>query len=331
MSYLQLTSGERYVIYHLKLFKLSLREIARRLGRHHSTISRELRRNGPVCSSWVYWHEGAQQQALQRRSQPRHRRKYAHAALVGRVERCLRQQWSPEAIAGRLRLDYPENESMRVSAETIYRWVYRDAAQGGSLFACLCKRNKKRRRQRRYGSGRGLIPGRISIADRPALVASRQRFGDWEGDTVEGAKGSGNIATHVERKSRYLIAANLINKTAALTAQAVIAAYRRIPKRLRQTLTLDNGKEFARFKDIENGTGLIIYFADPYSAWQRGTNENTNGLLRRYFPKGSDFKTMTEKTLASAVKKLNHRPRKCLGYQTPHEVFQQAKRGALAM
>lgn len=141
--------------------------------------------------------------------------------------------------------------------------------------------------------------------------------------------GSGNIATHVERKSRYLIAAKLVNKTAVVTAEAVVAAYRRIPKAMRSTLTLDNGKEFARFKDMEKGAGLTLYFADPYAAWQRGTNENTNGLLRRYFPKDSDFRFVTRETLASVVKKLNHRPRKCLGYRTPHEVFQEAKHGAL--
>lgn len=331
MSYVQLTSEERYVIYHLKLYKLSLREIARRLGRHHTTISRELKRNGPIISTWVYWHQGAHEQALKRRKQPRHYRRHAHAPLVHYVEQSLRAEWSPDVITACLKREYPDDHNMRVSVETIYRWVYRDASQGGRLFNCLCRCHKKRRRQHRYGTGRGLIPGRISIDQRPDLVATRQRFGDWEGDTVEGAKGSGHITTHVERKSRYLIAAKLANKTAAVTAQAVSSAFRKIPAVLRHTLTLDNGKEFARFSDIEKDTGLTVYFADPYSAWQRGTNENTNGLLRRYFQKGMDFRTVTEKALAEAVKKLNHRPRKCLGYRTPHEVFQEARRGAVAM
>ena len=331
MSYIQLTSEERYVIYHLKLFRLSLREIGRRLGRSHTTISRELKRNGPVVSSWVYWHEGAHQKALQRRAQPRHSRRRAHAPLVRYVERGLRAEWSPDVIAAKLELEHPDDTRMRVSIETVYRWVYRDAARGGLLFACLCRCHKKRRRQRRYGTGRGLIPGRISIDERPEPVATRERFGDWEGDTVEGARGSGNITTHVERKSRYLIAGKLADKTATTTSRVTTAAFWRIPKALRHTLTLDNGKEFARFKDIEKRTGLTVYFADPYSAWQRGTNENTNGLLRRYFPKGTDFRTVTEKSLAEAVKKLNHRPRKCLGYRTPHEVFMEAKRGAVAM
>ena len=329
MSYVQLTSEERYVIYHLKLFKLSLREIARRLGRHPTPISREIQRNGPDDPSWVYWHAGAHQRARERSRQPRHHRRRLHAPWVHYVEQSLRAERSPDVIAARLKMEYPDDDTMRVSIETVYRWVYRDAHPTGQLFSGLCRSHKKRRRQRRYGTGRGLIPGRVSIDKRPDLVATRQRFGDWEGDTVAGAKGSGHLTTHVERKSRYLIAARLTHKAAAVTATAVTRAFRRIPKALRHTLTLDNGKEFARFRDIEKHTGLTVYFADPYSAWQRGTHENTHGLLRRYFPKGSDFRKVTQETLTSAVKKLNHRPGKCLGYQTPHEVFQEARRGAL--
>lgn len=329
MSYVQLTSEERYVIYHLKLFKLSEREIARRLGRHHSTIGREIKRNGPGDPSGVYWHQDAHGRALERRKQPRHCRRRTHAPLVQYVERRLRAEWSPDVIAARLKMEYVDNSDMRISTETVYRWVYRNAAHGGHLFNCLSRSHKRRRRQHHYGTGRGLIIGRIGIDKRPQLVATRRRFGDWEGDTVEGAKGSGHITTHVERKSRYLIAGKLANKTAEVTAQTVSSAFRKIPCRFRHTLTLDNGKEFARFRDIEERTGLDIYFADPYSAWQRGTNENTNGLLRRYFPKGLDFRTVSEIALAQAVKKLNHRPRKCLGYRTPHEVFMNARRGAV--
>jgi len=331
MPYAQLTAQERYVIYHLKLLKLSLREIARRLGRHHSTISRELKRNGPILPTWVYWHEGAHQKAMQRRCLPRHFRRRNHTPLVEYVERHLKAEWSPDVIVARLKMEHAADSKMRLCIETVYRWVYRDAGLGGQLFKNLRRCQKKRRRQRRYASGRGLIPGRVGIDARPDWVEARQRFGDWEGDTVEGAKGSGHFTTHVERKSRYLIAAKLTNKTALATADAVTGAFKRVPRKLRQTLTLDNGKEFARFKRIEEETGLTVYFADPYSAWQRGTNENTNGLLRRYFPKGSDFRNVTEEMLASVVKKLNHRPRKCLGYRTPHEVFQEAKRGTVGM
>ena len=219
------------------------------MGRTHATISRELKRNGPFIPTWVYWHQGAHQQAMQRRKQPCHFRRHAHKPLLRCVESKLRDDWSPEVITAKLVQDYPDNTKMRVSIETVYRWVYRDAGQGEQLFICLCRYHKKRRTQRRYGTGRGLIPGRVSIHLRPDLVATRQRYGDWEGATVEGAKGSGYITTYVELKSRYLIAAKLANNTAAKTAKVAAGAYRRIPKKLPHILTLDNGKKFARFKE----------------------------------------------------------------------------------
>lgn len=331
MSYTHLTLKERYVIYHLRLCRLSIREIASRLQRAHTTISREIQRNRRVLSGVAYVDEFAHQQALLRRKQARHHRRHGDKHLVAYVDKRLQSHWSPDVIVAKLAQDYPDNLQMRVSIETIYRWVYQDAANGGVLYQCLTRCHHKRRHQHRYGACRGLIPGRVSIHLRPETVNQKQRVGDWEGDSVEGAKGTGLITTHVERKSRYLIAGKLANKTAAITSKVTCDAFRRIPKALRKTLTLDNGKEFAQFKSIEKQTGLSIYFADPYSAWQRGCNENTNGLLRRYFPKGMDFRQVTEKNLAEVVKKLNHRPRKCLNYQTPHEVFFNAKRGALAM
>ncbi|MBU4289292.1 MAG: IS30 family transposase [Proteobacteria bacterium] len=233
-------------------------------------------------------------------------------------------------MTGRLIVDYPNNELMRVSHETIYLWIYSDAINGGNLHTHLRRFHKKRRKQRHYGSCRGLIPGRVSISERPEAVETRERFGDWEGDTVEGAKGSGGIASHVERKSRYLIATKLSDKTANTMTNASIKAFQRIPKKIRKTLTLDNGKEFSQFKQLEKKTGLCVYFADPYSSWQRGSNENTNGLIRQYFPKGTNFRDITSKDLAFVVKKLNHRPRKCLNYQTPHEIIYNAIHGALA-
>jgi IS30 family transposase len=187
-----------------------------------------------------------------------------------------------------------------------------------------------RRRQKRYGAGRRFIPGRVSIKERPGEVAARSRFGDWEGDLVVGRKGRGAIATHVERKSRYLMATLLPDRKADSFNTSAIPVYQSLPTVLCQTLTLDNGKEFSQFKDLESKTGLSVYFADPYAAWQRGTNENTNGLLRFYFPKGTSFKRISAKTLQRAVDRLNNRPRKCLGYRTPQEVFEEARSGALA-
>ena len=174
----------------------------------------------------------------------------------------------------------------------------------------------------RFRGGSGLIGA-------PKLFPCAAVFGDWEADTLEGAKGRGGIASHVERKSRYLVTAKLEDKKAATFAHQTIHAFRRIPRAWRHTMTADNGKEFTQFKWIERAIGLSVFFADPYAPWQRGTNENTNGLLRQYFPKGRDLGAVSSKTLAKATKSINHRPRKCLGYQTPHEVLMNAPRGAL--
>jgi IS30 family transposase len=287
MSYTHLTEKDRYVISHLKSAKFSLREIARRLGRHHTSISREIKRNGPTHSpDAVYWYHFTQPVADKRRHQPRSYRRQMHKPLVEYVEKKLKLDWPPEAIAARIRLDYPADTQMRISHETIYRWIYLDFSHDGDLHKHLRRRHKKRRRQMRYGSGRRYIAGRVSIDQRPVIVEKRERFGDWEGDTVEGAKGTGALATHVERKSRYLVAAKLSNKKAATMNAQSIKSFWKLPRAMRQTLTVDNGTEFSQFKELESKTGLKVYFADPYAAWQRGTNENTNGLLRHYFPKG---------------------------------------------
>jgi transposase, IS30 family len=331
MSYYHLSSEERYVISYLVLDDLSLREIGRRIGRHHSTISREIKRNRPTyADDAVYWYDAAQQYADQRKVKARHWRKKSNKQLVHYVQSKIIDDWSPEEICGRLIVDYPNNKLMRISHEAIYRWIYTDAVNDGNLYTHLRRCHKKRRKQRRYGSLRGLIPGRISIRQRPIAVDHRLRFGDWEADSLEGAKGSGAIATHVERKSRFLVAAKLSDKAANTMTIASASAFESIPKKMRKTLTVDNGKEFAQFKQLEKMTGFCIYFADPYSAWQRGCNENTNGLIRQYLPKGTNFKNITDDDLAIIVKKLNHRPRKSLSYQTPHEVIQQAIRGAVA-
>ena len=329
MPYHHFSTEERYVISHLAIAGFSLREIGRRIQRHHTSISREIARNRPTyADDAVYWYDAAEFFAKPRRHKPRHHRR-RHERLLTYVMTRLKADWSPEVISGRLKTDHPDDTQMRISSEAIYRWIYLDSRNKGDLFHHLRRRHKYRRRQRRYGFGRRFIPGRVSIDERPPIVAARERFGDWEGDSVEGGKGKGGLMTHVERKSRYLIAAKLQDKKAESMALESIKGFRKIPRALRSTLTLDNGKEFSRFKEIEARTGLAVYFADPYAAWQRGTNENTNGLLRFYFPKGTDFRHISEKEVALVVKKLNNRPRKCLNYQTPYEVYRQAIGGAL--
>ena len=329
MPYHHFTPHEQYIVAHLTSAGFSQREIGRRLGRHHASIGREIRRNRPTyADDAVYWYDDAEYYAKERCHRPRHRRRQ-HERLLTYVTSRLHLDWSPEAISGRLKVDHPYDTTMRICHETIYRWIYEDSRHKGDLHRHLRRGHKYRRRQKRYGSGRRFIPERVSIDLRPSVVATRERFGDWEGDTVEGGKGTGHLATHVERKCRYLIAAKLTDKKAStMTAQST-ALFRRMPRRLRYTLTVDNGKEFSQFKEIEAKTGMRVYFADPYAAWQRGTNENTNGLLRYYFPKGTDFRNVSEKDIALVVKKLNNRPRKCLNYQNPHEVLRQALCGAL--
>jgi len=329
MPYKHLSENERYVISHLNCAGFSFREIARRINRHHVTVGRELNRYKSMYQYTTYWYDWTHPEALKRRRKARHHRRRSSQRLFDYVKQRLEADWSPEIIAEKLKIDYPDDEEMRASQETIYRWIYLDAKDGGALYHHLRRRRNKRRRQKRYGSGRRFIPGRVSISERPDSVETRERFGDWEGDTIEGKKSTGYMATHVERKSRFLIAAKLLNKKAESLTSESVKAFCRIPIDMRKTLTVDNGKEFARFKELENQTGLTVYFADPYSAWQRGTNENTNGLLRQYFPKGTDFRNVTAEELAFAVKKLNHRPRKCLGYQSPYEVFWNTSSGAL--
>ncbi|TVT50717.1 MAG: IS30 family transposase [Sedimenticola thiotaurini] len=319
MSYHHFSANERHTLMYLLHMRLSYREIGRRLGRHHSTISREVKRNGRRFA--CYWDEPAHRWAMERRQKARHTRKRCNSKLVCYVMDKLTQDWSPQTIAQRLKMDHPRSTRLRISHESIYRWIYADAARGGTLYQHLLRRHKRRRRQFKYGTGRGLIPNRVSIHDRPKSIENRVRFGHWEGDTVEGKKSTGGIATHVERKSRLLIAGKLKDKCADTFAQVTSEIFEAIPGKLRKTLTVDNGKEFSQFKKIEEATGMAVFFADPYAPWQRGTNENTNGLLRHYFPKGIDWRKVTDEMLASAVEKLNNRPRKCLGYRTPNEVF----------
>lgn len=329
MSYTHLTQQERYVISHLQ-GRISLRAIARRLNRSHTTIGRELKRSTSRYPYAVYWYEWSQLLAQEKAHKARHYRRQKEIRLRRYVEAKLNKQWSPEEIAHRLRLDYPADRNMRISHETIYRWVYLDASSEGKLYLNLRRRRKKRRRQKRYGYGRRFAD-RKCITQRPWIVDTRERCGDWEGDTIEGQKSSGYIATMVERQSRYLLATKLENKRAVTLSEQSSRIFCAIPKKMRKTLTVDNGSEFAQFKNIEEKTGLDIYFAKPYAAWQRGVNENTNGLLRQYFPKGSNFKKVSEENVQDAVKRLNSRPRKCLNYQTPHEVFWREVRGALAI
>ena len=320
MSYQHLSMDERNVIYRMQWLGNSQAEMARCLGRDRSTISRELRRNVQFDGRYV---SGVAEikARLRRRAQLR-RPKSSNGALMRYVETHLRRHWSPEQIAGRLREAPPRDlGGVRLSHTTIYRWIWSDAARAGQLKGFLRLAYKPRRKPYGKPSKRGQIPGRVSIDERPAVVDRRRRIGDWEGDTVVGKGRGGYVLTNVERASRYTVARKLDAATAEAAEQALYAAMRRLPAQKRRTQTFDNGKEFARHESIAARLGLDVYFAHPYSAWERGTNENTNGLLRQYLPKKTHFSVLTDWQLASYIWQLNNRPRKCLNYRTPAEVF----------
>jgi len=328
MSYGHLTSEERFAIEHFLQQGMSFRKIALSLDRSHTTIFREWRRNS---SKNGYRHQTAQARAVSRRSQPRHYRCQSRPALVAYVDEKLRNEWAPEQIAGRICLDHPDDPLMRISPETIYRWIYTEAQAGGSFHRHLRRGRNRRRPRTNYGQGKRFLLERTRISERPEIVASRGRFGDWEADLVSASFGKAALVSCVERKSRYLLLAKVDDKTAVSFNTELTGQLLTIPAELRKTLTLDNGSEMAKFKELERTTGISTYFCEPHSPWQRGTNENCNGLVRQYFPRGISFRSITEKAIQRAANRLNTRPRKCLGYRTPTEIFSQALSGALAI
>ena len=319
-----LTSTEREIISLLHHLGHSQLEIGQRIGRSQGTISRELKRNS---THGFYLPHEAQRKADQRRRQAKQPWKMNDKRLGKYVLKKLQQGWSPELIAGRLRREFPHDPQRHLSAGTIYHWLQRDRQAGGKLWKLLpLQQGRKYRRSRRtnHQNLQSRIIGRVGIEERPGVVDQRSRLGDWEGDTVFGKRNSCSLMTQLERKSRYLIAVKVEDRTASTMQQAMRDAFRKVPRAARQTMTLDNGREFAQCPQMEDALGLEVYFADPYSAWQRGANENANGLLRRHFPKGTDFRRIAAEDLNRVVQQINHRPRKCLDFQTPHEVFQQS-------
>jgi IS30 family transposase len=316
MNYNHLTWDERYHIEELKREGLSQAEIAEQIGRSRATISRELRRNSGERG---YRTKQAHEKARRRLSE----RGMSNVAGIteaiwGYVKKHLTEdQWSPEQICGRLQLE----GLGAISPETIYQRILADKMVGGELYLHL--RCKKQRRKR-YGSNRsarGLIKNRVDIDDRPPIVDQRKRIGDWEGDTVIGSHTRGPvIATLVERKSRFTKCAKANNKTSEAVTRAIFEKMKPLAAFM-LTMTLDNGKEFSSHQILAALLKIKIFFAHPYHSWERGTNENTNGLLRQYLPKKISFHNLTEEALQEIEDKLNNRPRKCLGYQTPFEVF----------
>ncbi|MGO3004912.1 MAG: IS30 family transposase, partial [Halomonas sp.] len=300
---------------------MSQRQAAKNLGVHNSTISRELRRNATG--------EGYEPEMAQCRSNDRRRTAWKWTkrlpSMVNIVAKQLREEWSPEQISGFM----APLIGIGVSHQWIYSLIWDDKVRGGDLWRHL-RQPKRRSKHRAHAKSAGLgkIPNRVGIEHRPADVDDRLMIGHWEGDTVlKGHKQSG-LVTLVERRSGYLLAARLSHITAELTQKAMIRLL--TPRRgAVKTVTLDNGSEFANHEAVAKAVSASIYFCDPYCSGQRGTNENTNGLIRQYYPKGTDFRQVTDGELRKVVKKLNDRPRKRLGYRTPAQVFLGEYSGAL--
>jgi IS30 family transposase len=323
----RLTLKEREDIAYLRGRHAGVRQIARWIGRDPATVSRELRRNISP-SPRRYRPFSAHIQAVTRARRDRPRKLAAGTAVRGLVAGLLREDYSPGQIAGRLKRDYPGRPELQVSHETIYQALF---VQGkGSLraevaTAVRCGRARRRRPRSRNLEARGKIAGMISISERPAEAADRAVPGHWEGDLVIGKNGLSAIATLAERSSRFcLIMALPGDRTAATVSAALAAKITTLPAALRRSLTWDQGKELSGHAAFTIATGLPVYFADPHSPWQRGTNENTNGLIRYYYPKGvTDFTAITQAQLDDTAAKLNTRPRRILGYATPAEALHE--------
>lgn len=302
----------------------SLRSIAAQLGRAPSTISREVGRNGGRDR---YRATGSDQAAWSRALRPKPCKLACHPRLRRTVSAKLSRNWSPEQIAGWLRRSFADQEQHRVSHETIYKSLYIQAR--GVLKKELLEhlRAKRTIRRSRHASlkrdGLGQIKDAVSISERPACVEDRAVPGHWEGDLISGARGS-HVVTLVERRSRYVILAKVANKSTDCVVSALIKQARTLPRELYRSLTWDRGKELADHRRFTLATDVAVYFCDPQSPWQRGTNENTNRLLRQYLPHGIDLSTFSQAQLSTIARQLNERPRKTLMYQTPADKFAEA-------
>jgi IS30 family transposase len=320
-SPLALTLAEREEISRGLASNLSLRAIAAQLERAPSTISREVNRNGGLKG---YRASQADQAAWDRAQRPKPCKLVINHALARLVAKKLKQLWSPEQIAGWLKCVHPNDESRQVSHETIYKSLFIQAR--GALKKELLQHLRSKRAMRRSrhsslkGDGLGQITNTVSIRERPASVEDRALPGHWEGDLLAGSNNS-YIATLVERQTRYLMLAKVPSKDTETVINALIKQAHKLPRELYKSLTWDRGKEMADHQRFTLATDIQVYFCDPQSPWQRGSNENTNGLLRQYFPKGTDLSVHSQARLNAVARQMNERPRKTLGYQTPAERF----------
>ena len=317
--YRHLTVRERERLAKLYHEGHTLAEMSKALHRNKSTISRELNRNGSPKRR-LYTPCRAQVQSDERRSKSSRRPRINNEKIRSYIREKLRVGWSPEIIAGRLPL---EHRGLRISHEAIYQYLYDRRTKDHKDLVLLLRRAHRKRKLR--GIGRKVrktkIPNRIPIEARPKAVESRRFYGHWEGDTMESQKSPPVLNSLTERKSRMLMLTKLERKAAGETKRAILKRLAGLPMKLRQTITLDNGTENTLHEEITSEIGTKCYFARPYASWQRGTNEQTNGMVRWLLPRGTDFRNITEEEIAAVESWINNRPRKCLKYRTSLEVF----------
>ncbi len=319
----KISSAERDKIAQLVSQKVGVREIARRLARSPSSISDELTRNSHKEAGYIAIH--AQQLTNERRMSAGKRCPLKNNKIYAYVLGKLLLGWSPEQIAGRLEKNHQKDSSWHIHHETIYRFIYGEEQRELRLWEYLPWGRTKRKKKHGRHVHKSHIPQRVSIRERPEAVNERIEFGHWEGDTVEGKWHRNGIHTETERLSRLLAA----KKVSRIASEETIATQKKMfgdmPRETRRSTTLDNGRENHLHYQLE-ALGMKTYFADPYSSWQRGTNEYHNGVLRRYLPKGTDFDTIDDEELQDIVNEINNKPRKCLGWNTPKEVFTKLSR-----
>lgn len=321
MSYYHFKPEQRNELAALLHAGIRQKEIACILGKSASAVSQELKRN-PALTKTGYDAGLAKDNCLQKRikANQRFRKIENNKWLRYYIIKKAKKYWSPEQTSGRLKAKWPDDDGRHVSKDCIYKYIYNERKDLVKYLRC-----QKGGYRRRYGTRirekqrEALKKKRIDA--RPRIVDRRERIGDWEGDTIVGFEKTKHILTHVERKSGYLIADKLERATAENTNEKTISSFSKVPEEKKFTITYDNGSTFSLFEMIERATGMDIYFAWPYHSWERGTNENTNGLLRQFFPKKSSFAIITQEDIDKAVNLINNRPRKRLGYLTPNEVF----------
>lgn len=308
--YKHLTYAQRYYLFTALQSKKSISEISKEIEVHRSTIYRELKRNAYPGKKYYYKIAHAESEIRKESAA------FCPSAITQRLGKkiiaCLELGWSPEQISGRLK-----RSKISISYQTVYRFIYRDRNQGGQLFKKL-RRNGKRKYNQKVAARKARLKDRVWIDDRPKIVDEKRRIGDWEIDTIVGAKHKGVLLSIVDRKSKFTVLQKLSGKTKKSVNYQTIRRLKKLPKK---TITADNGTEFSGHKEMTNMLKIPVYFAHPYASWERGLNEHTNGLVREYLPKKTDFRKIKKEEIALIEKKLNTRPRKVLNYRTPEEVM----------